>query len=121
VRPTPRRGCRRRPGQGDRQFGVAFASRQFIATNGPTVDASSDRVAANVEEQDVTAFYQHALRDGEWQVSTRKAAPGPNAASLCARKELPFGETYINLSFRVDGMDELMAADVADAGAVCLW
>jgi hypothetical protein len=85
------------------------------------VDALSDRVAANVEEQDVTAFYQHVLRDGEWQISTRTAAPGPNAASLCARKELPLGETFINLSFRVDGMYELMAADVADAGAVCLW
>lgn len=100
---------------------VAFASRQFMATNGPTVDVLSGRVAASVEEQDVTAFYQHVLKDGGWQISTRKAAPGPNAASLCARKELPFGKTYINLSFRVDGMYELMAADAADTGAVCLW
>jgi hypothetical protein len=99
---------------------VAYASRQF-ATNGPAVDTLYGHVAGEVDEQAVSAFYRQVLKDGGWQISARPAAPGPNAASLCARKELPFGKTYINLSFQVVGMYELAAADAADAGAVCRW
>jgi hypothetical protein len=111
VRPVqPASGC-------DRDRVVAYASWQFVATNGPSVDSLSDQVAADVHEQDVTAFYRRVWSDAEWQISTREPASGP----LCARKKLAFGETYVNLSFGVDGMYQLMAADAADAGAVCFW
>lgn len=100
---------------------VAFASWQFVATNGPGGDALVHRVAATVPERDVTAFYRRTLDDAGWQISAREPAPGPDAARLCARKDLPFGRTYLNLSFGVDGMYQLMAADAADAGAVCAW
>jgi hypothetical protein len=92
-----------------------------VATNGPGVDALAHRVAADVDERDVTSFYRGVLQDAGWQISSRAPAAGPDAANLCARKDLPFGRTYVNLSFGVAGMYQLMAADTADAGAVCSW
>ncbi|GAB1644492.1 hypothetical protein [Krasilnikovia sp. MM14-A1259] len=113
VRPdSPAFGC-------DQDRIVAYASRQFHAATGPTVDRLSDRVAGDVDHAAVTAFYRQALEGDKWRILARKATPGPDAASLCARKELPFGTVYLDVSFPFAGSYEVTAADTTGAGARC--
>lgn len=99
---------------------VAFASRQFTAVGGPGVDQLAGHVAAPVDESAVTEFYRQALAGAQWEIATRKPAPGPNAATLCATKHLDFGQAHITLSFPVTGMYEVAVSDSADAGARCV-
>jgi hypothetical protein len=98
---------------------AAYASRQFTSVGGPAVDQLAGRVAATVDEPAVTAFYRQLLENARWQISARQPAPGPDAAPLCATKQLDFGKAHISLSFPVTGMYEVAVSDSADAGARC--
>jgi hypothetical protein len=99
---------------------VAYASRQFMVVGGPGVDQLAGRVAATVDQSAVTAFYRRLLESSQWQISTRKPAPGPNAATLCATKRLDFGQAHVTLAFPATGMYEVAVSDSADAGARCV-
>ena len=99
---------------------VASASRQFTAAGGPAVDQLAGRAAAPADESAVTAFYQRLLATAHWEIATRKPAPGPNPAALCATKQLDFGKAHLTLSFPTANMYEISVADSVDAGARCV-
>ncbi|WP_412746777.1 hypothetical protein [Krasilnikovia sp. MM14-A1004] len=105
----------------DDERAVAYASAQFSTRAGPDVDRLVDRAAVDIDEQAVTGFYRQLLEGADWRIFTRKAKPGPDAAALCASKELAFGTVYVDLSFPVAGMYEVSVSDYTpDSGANCV-